>query len=165
MVEAVAGKGEGAWAKASSNLRRVFKAHSAHQQSGNGEPFQPGNPSVRYTNGRILIDAVAADGDGASLLADLEALGLKNGAAFGAVVSGFMPLGLLKKAVELDSMRGVSASLKPETNSAVDPTYGLVHDRAAALRPVRPLSGRPATTITKTVTAICHTKNCQTKNL
>ena len=35
----------------------------------------------------------------------------------------------------------------------------------AALRPVRPLSGRPATTITKTVTAICHTKNCQTKNL
>ncbi|MHC4431270.1 MAG: LamG-like jellyroll fold domain-containing protein, partial [Planctomycetota bacterium] len=129
----LAGKGEGPWAKAGSTLRRVFAAHHAHQQAGSGAPFKPDSPSVRYANGMILIDAVAADGDGAALLADLQGLGLTDGTAFGAVVSGRMPLGRLGHAVELGSLRAVSASLKPHTNSAVDPIFGWVHDRRGAI--------------------------------
>jgi len=129
---AIAGKGEGPWAKAGSTLRRVFAAHSAHQRAGGDAPFKPDNPSVQFAKGLILIDAVAS-GDGAALLEDLRGLGLKGGTQYGAVVSGRIPLGLLGRVVDLNSLRGVSASLKPETNSAVDPTFGLVHDRRAAI--------------------------------
>lgn len=126
------GKGEGPWAKAGSTLRRVVAAHSAHQRTSGGAPFESGIPAVRVSNGLILIDAFAADGDGAALLAALRDLGLENGTAFRHVVSGFMPLRQLDKAVELGSLRTISASLKPETNSSIDPTFGLVHDRSAS---------------------------------
>ena len=129
---AISGKGEGPWAKAGSTLRRVFAAHSAHLQAGADTPFKPDNPSVQFARGLILIDAVAAD-DGAALLEDLRGMGLQGGAQYGAVVSGRIPLGLLDRIVGLESLRGVSASLKPETNGAVDPAFGLVHDRSGAI--------------------------------
>ncbi|WP_158637945.1 M10 family metallopeptidase C-terminal domain-containing protein [Sphingomonas ginsenosidivorax] len=40
----------------------------------------------------VLIDTVSKNGNGASLLAELQALGLKGGSAYGAVASGFLPV-------------------------------------------------------------------------
>lgn len=40
----------------------------------------------------VLIDASAADGDGAALLAQLQALGLQNGSSFRGAVSGYLPI-------------------------------------------------------------------------
>lgn len=40
----------------------------------------------------VLIDTVAKNGNGAGLLAELQALGLKAGSAYGAVASGYLPV-------------------------------------------------------------------------
>ncbi len=53
---------------------------------------------------KVLIDAVAT-GQGTDLLADLEALGLERGSAFGRVVSGWLPVGALEQAAELGTLQ------------------------------------------------------------
>ncbi|WP_380785610.1 pre-peptidase C-terminal domain-containing protein [Sphingomonas sp. R86521] len=40
----------------------------------------------------VLIDTVSKNGDGASLLTELRALGLKGGSSYGAVASGYLPV-------------------------------------------------------------------------
>ncbi len=127
-----AGKGEGSWAKAGSALRGVAARFRAHEAAGGQAPFDPGNRSIQVRGGLIVIDAIAK-GDPATLLSDLQKLGLQDGAQFGGMVSGRMPLSALGRAVDLGTLRGVSASLKPRTESAVDPVYGLVHDGNGAI--------------------------------
>ena len=51
-----------------------------------------------------MIDATAKDGDGAALLAELQEIGLVNGASFGAVASGALPVGDVKSLVGLDDL-------------------------------------------------------------
>ena len=125
----LAGKGEGAWAKAGHELRRVVAAYREHERQGVAAEFKPDNPSVRVAKGLVLVDAVAS-GDGAALLADLQLLGLRDGSRYGQVVSGWIPLGRMDAVVALSSLRSVSASLAPERNAA---TYGLVADRSGAI--------------------------------
>jgi hypothetical protein len=112
---ALAGKGSGVWKKAGSRLRRVYAQFLQHEQQGKPTLFRSDIPRVQLDNGKILIDATAAS-DGAQLFADLERLGLGRGAHYGAVVSGWIPLGKLEQAVALDSLRSISASLRPMTN-------------------------------------------------
>ena len=52
----------------------------------------------------VVVDAVAAE-DAQALLRDLEALGLQNGAVFGNVVSGSMPISALQDVNGLDSLQ------------------------------------------------------------
>jgi len=61
---------------------------------------------------KVVIDASSSDGDTAALLAELEALGLENGAAWGNTVSGFLPIASLEAAAGLASLgsaRGAQA--------------------------------------------------------
>ncbi|HEX4736590.1 MAG TPA: S8 family serine peptidase [Allosphingosinicella sp.] len=59
------------------------------------DAFHSINGAVHISGGMIAIDAVAANGDGAALLAQLEALGLQSGASFGAIAGGLIPLDAL----------------------------------------------------------------------
>lgn len=71
----------------------------------------------------VLIDTVSKNGDGAALLAELQALGLKSGSAYGAVASGFLPvdqIGALVNTSLLQSAResGFSSSVGLVTTQA-----------------------------------------------
>jgi Ca2+-binding RTX toxin-like protein len=57
----------------------------------------------------VLVEAVAT-GDGAELLADLEALGIEGGATAGGLVTGRLPAGSIAAAGELDSLRTLRRS-------------------------------------------------------
>lgn len=102
-------------AKAGTALNRVFLEHKAHTNAQAKTPFKPSNPFLQYSNGKIVIDAVAS-GDGNALLDDLKGLGLKQGTRAGFIVSGWLPLGVINRAVELKSLRFISASYRPVTN-------------------------------------------------
>ncbi len=56
--------------------------------------------------GRVAIDATAS-GDPQTLLADLQGLGLTNGAVFGRIVSGMLPVAALDAARQLASAQFV----------------------------------------------------------
>ena len=82
----------------SQHLLDFASAGTQSEISRQGRVEQPGSAPdpllrVAYLKGgaHVAIDATAADGDGAALLAQLEALGLKNGAAWQDVVSGYLP--------------------------------------------------------------------------
>ena len=64
---------------------------------------------VAAADGSVAVDVTAADGDGAALQARLEALGLQGGAAYGAVVSGRLPVSALGALAALDGVRGARA--------------------------------------------------------
>ena len=81
----------GPWAGVSGRLADVYDEYQAYLQKGGfatlQEAFKPTNRMAPVVDGLIVIDAIA-EGDPEALLADLEALGLQNGATFGAMVSG-----------------------------------------------------------------------------
>ena len=52
----------------------------------------------------VLVDATAADRDGAALLTHLQALGLKNGSSFGAVASGWLPVSSVVALADSDNL-------------------------------------------------------------
>lgn len=54
--------------------------------------FQSSNSIAPISSGYVAIDATALDGDGAALLAQLEALGFEGGVSYGALVGGYIPL-------------------------------------------------------------------------
>lgn len=59
---------------------------------------------INIRDGAAMIDFIAA-GDVNALVADLQALGLRDMAVYEAVVSGFLPLGSIPALAELDSLR------------------------------------------------------------
>ena len=58
----------------------------------------------------VLIDTTAANGNGASLLTELQALGLKNGSSFGAVASGWLPVSNIVGLAQTSNLRSASES-------------------------------------------------------
>ena len=76
-----------------------------------------GAPTVR--DDRVLIDATAV-GSGADLLRDLEALGLRNGVAFGRVVSGELPIAALPQAAALTRLKRATPARAARSVGAVD---------------------------------------------
>jgi hypothetical protein len=126
---ALAGKGSGVWKKADSRLRQLY---GQFLQQGKSPLFTSDIPRVQLDNGKILINATAVS-DGAQLFADLERLGLSRGAHYGAVVSGWIPLGKLEQAVALGSLRSISASLRPITNVGAVTSQGVAAMNATSL--------------------------------
>ena len=57
-------------------------------------------------DGYVTIDAVAS-GDPRKLRADLERLGFRNGAVFGQMVSGQLPMAVIEGLEKLDSLQMV----------------------------------------------------------
>jgi hypothetical protein len=131
-LSALAGKGSGAWKKAGSQLRQLYAEFLQHQQQGKRTPFTSNIPRAQVANGMILIDATAVS-DSAQLLADLRRLGLNRSARYGAMVSGWIPLGRLEQAVALGSLRSISVSLKPVTNAGLVTSQGVAAMNATTL--------------------------------
>ncbi|MDB5430609.1 MAG: hypothetical protein JWP35_1725 [Caulobacter sp.] len=61
----------------------------------------PGDPNGQY----VLIDATAKDGNGASLLAELNALGIQGGSTYGGLVSGWIAVSQLGALLDVDNLR------------------------------------------------------------
>lgn len=111
------------WSKADTGLFKAFLEYQAHRRRFPGTPFRPSNPLLRFARGRILVDAVAS-GDAWDLQEDLRGYGLRKVERFGQVVSGWLPLGAVKKALQLESVRFISASLRPLTHTGSATSQG-----------------------------------------
>ena len=95
--------------------REGVAARSLHVEEA---PLLSAASLAQVVDGKVLIDAVAS-GQTADLLADLEALGLERGSAFGRVVSGWLPVGALEQAAELGSLQLARASASLSRAGAV----------------------------------------------
>ena len=73
-------------------------------EAGDASDGPPAPPYVRVRGGLVAVDVVAS-GEADLLLADLETLGLENGAAYGQMVSGRIPIRALREIAALSSLR------------------------------------------------------------
>src|SRR5262249_8644499 len=68
-------------------------------------------PHAISTDGRyVTIDAIAADGNGAALLAQLQAIGLEHGASFKSMASGLLPIDKVGALLGLSDLAHASES-------------------------------------------------------
>jgi hypothetical protein len=108
---------DGPLAKAGLDLLVLYHEYRAHradkgtasriQSEDTKKEFTPSGQGIRVSNGRVTIEAIATT-DVDSLLQDLEALGLSNGATAGGVVSGRMPISKIPSMAKLGSLQSVS---------------------------------------------------------
>lgn len=105
---------DGPMAKVGYDLAHLYFAHRAYQQEAPDEMFVPPAGARITDDGRVLVDAVAAE-SGRQLEGDLEALGLRGGAVAGPVVSGRLPIAALPEASQLASLRSMRSS-RPATH-------------------------------------------------
>ena len=106
-------KGE-SMSRVAPELGSLYNEYSSYLASGEGGVFKSTNSLVQVIDGRVIIDAVAS-GDASVLKADLEALGMQHGAAFGRVVSGQLPITAIRQLPTLPSLnfaRAASAVLQ-----------------------------------------------------
>ena len=76
---------------------------------------------------QIIDDKVAIEAageDAKALLADLQALGLENGVAFGNLVSGFIPTKAIDEIANLESLELIRPAYKPITNVGLTTSQG-----------------------------------------
>jgi len=86
-------------------LAQLHHAYRAHRVAGKaGATFASPVPFARVREGTVAVDAIARGDDASQLLADLRALGLKDGAAAGRLVSGRLPLSAIPEAARLSSL-------------------------------------------------------------
>jgi PKD domain/Subtilase family len=113
----------GPLAKAGTALARAFAEYRSHARQGLTTPFRPSNPLLQFARGKVVVDAVAAT-DASLLQVDLQGLGLERATRYGAIVSGWFPLGALERAVRLPSLRFIAASLRPQTQAGLVTSEG-----------------------------------------
>jgi hypothetical protein len=84
----------GALSKLDSQLAALYLSQSsmAAEATGFTSMVQQFAGSISANSQYVVIDATAADGNGSSLLGDLQQIGLIGGASFGAMASGWMPI-------------------------------------------------------------------------
>ena len=129
----------GQLAKLDGPLLKVYLEFEHHQQTAPGSSFRPRNSFLRMSRGRILIDAHAASSS-KGLLTDLNRLGLSEGSRFGDVVSGWLPIGALRQAASLGSVRALSASI-PITNAGSVTSQGDAAQRSDVARTLHGVTG------------------------
>ena len=83
---------------------QAWEASTAGRAPGAVPAFQPKIKFITVVDDYVVIDA-AASGDPEQLRADLERLGLKNGAVYGRMVSGQIPITMLKQMDALESLQ------------------------------------------------------------
>ena len=83
---------------------QAWEASTAGRAPGAVPAFQPKIKFITVVDDYVVIDA-AASGDPEQLRADLERLGLKNGAVYGRMVSGQIPITMLKQMDALESLK------------------------------------------------------------
>jgi hypothetical protein len=94
--------------KVSSELMALHREYQAHLQSGR-TLFHPTTPLVQVIGNRVVIDAAAAR-DPQTLRRDLEALGLRNAAVAGRLVSGQLPIAAIPSLNRVGSLQSVRAA-------------------------------------------------------
>jgi len=105
------------------------------------EPTGARRGGLQIQDGRVVIDAVAA-GDVGALAADLDSLGMTNGATAGGLVSGRFPIAKIPALARLETLRGVQpARARTRSGTSAPPS--------TQTRPSQPSSAnRPAPTET-----------------
>lgn len=129
----------GALARLDGTLSKLYLEYVRHRQVAPSAPFRSRNPFVHISRGRVLVDAHAA-GDAEALLADLNRLGLQRGSSFGDTVSGWLPIGAVRQAAALGSLRALSASI-PLTNAGSVTSQGDLAQRSDIARTLYGVSG------------------------
>lgn len=109
---------DGPLQKLSFALVYLLTEYQSYAQQPRADSFQARLPLLQIVNSTpeafVAIDATATS-SGVVLLNDLKTFGLRNGSAFGMVVSGQLPIPALKEIVTLASLRFAEATL-PATN-------------------------------------------------
>ena len=113
---------DGPLAKAGLDLLVLYHEYRAYQEGGNGRGdirsadapkqgrgFNPSIRGARLSDGRVTIEAIAAENPD-SLRRDLEGLGLAEGATAGNLVSGRIPIGQIPAMAKLESLRRAALS-------------------------------------------------------
>ena len=96
----------GPMSKVGSELAVLFDQHQDYLTLEFDKPFVASNRFLPLSDDLVLIDAVATLGTG-QLLSDLESLGLRDAARYGAYVSGLLPIQAIGDMAALDSLRYV----------------------------------------------------------
>jgi PKD repeat protein len=130
----------GAMSRVGFRLARVFNEYKAHAANQANEAFMPRDRFLQYSKGRVQVDARAID-DGATLLHDLQQLGMRNGSRYGAAVSGLLPVAAVRQAAALDSLRSIHATPPPIRNSGSITSQGDVAMRADIARTAHDVDG------------------------
>lgn len=97
-------KGSVSLPRAGPHLERLFHRFNQYLDDPQG-PFDPDDGLVHMSGERVAVDFVADGGDGAALLAQLQAFGLQNGRVRGKVVSGLLPAGAIQQSAGASGLR------------------------------------------------------------
>jgi hypothetical protein len=98
---------DAALAKVGSELRALYRAYVAAQAS--GRALVPPDPAIPIVDDRVVIDATAS-ADVEVLKAGLVALGLREVATAGRIVSGELPIAAIPAMASLVSLRFARAA-------------------------------------------------------
>ncbi len=126
--------------KASTALVRAHTEYRSHVNRGLRTAFQPSDPFLPFSGGRVLVEARAAS-NGTELLDDLRRLGLSGGSRFGDMVAGYIPVAAIEDAVALASLRSISAAIAPVRNAGSITSQGDTSLRAAVARTTHGVNG------------------------
>ena len=110
---------DGPLAKAGLDLLLLYHEYRAFRQRG-GNTFSPSVGGVQVSDGYVTIEAIAAT-TAKALRADLKALGFKDPAAAGRLVSGRLPINQIPALAKLETLRGVVVS-HARTHGNTSPT-------------------------------------------
>jgi hypothetical protein len=102
------GPDDQAWAKVGAELRALYAASQAARES--GRSLRPSDPGIRLVEDRVIVDAVASASID-ELRRDLVALGMRETATAGRIVSGQLPIAALPAVAALPSLRFVRAAV------------------------------------------------------
>ena len=133
--------------KVSASLLSLAKPATT-QRSRTPQPIVPANSPLQPLNdvqvydGYVVVHALATKADAKQLLADLQAKGLRQGTAYGAVVSGLFPVAQLSTLEALPSLRLMRPAYKPAQNAGSVTSQGDHALRADAARTKFGLTGQ-----------------------
>ncbi|MDH3346612.1 MAG: PKD domain-containing protein [Desulfobulbaceae bacterium] len=126
--------------KAGSALNKVYTEYRAHAAARSNVVFKPSNSFLMFSRGKVVVDAVEKS-SGTQLLNELKGVGLQKGVRFNKVVSGWLPIGAINRASKLNSLRFISASYRPITNTGAVTSQGDVAMYADIARSTTGLTG------------------------
>ena len=97
------------------SLTQTGARNQGPQASKASSPFEA-TSDIQVYGGYVVIEAVATTANARKLLADLQARGLRNGVAYGALVSGLFPVDKLATLEKLPSLQLMRPAYKPALN-------------------------------------------------
>ncbi|WP_052732536.1 S8 family serine peptidase [Hymenobacter terrenus] len=102
------------------------RGQAPQKKAGAGSPFVL-NSRIQQYDGYVAVEAVATTASAQQLLADLTAQGLRQGTAYGAMVSGLFPVNRLAALEGLPSLQHMRPAYKPTKKIGITTSQG---DRA-----------------------------------